>query len=124
MHTHLLGGVPPGCPEVTFPLTVAHGVTGVREVGSYLDFVHAWREEVESGRVVGPRIVGTDRLIDGVPPVYPGIATVARTPGEARLIVEIMSRRGAEFVKAYENLSRDNVKATAVYEPSKHRSPR
>jgi adenine deaminase len=66
MHTHLLGGVPPGCPEVTFPLTVAHGVTGVREVASFLDFLHAWREEVESGRIVGPRIVGTGPLIDGV----------------------------------------------------------
>lgn len=107
MHTHLLSGVPPGCPEVTFPLTVAHGVTGVREVGSYLDFLHAWREEVESGRIVGPQIVGTDRLIDGVPPVYPGIASVATTPGNARLTVEILSRRGADFVKAYEMLRRD-----------------
>jgi imidazolonepropionase-like amidohydrolase len=107
MHTHLLGGVPPGCPEVTFPLTVAHGVTGVREVGSFLDFLYAWREEVESGRTVGPRIVGTDRLIDGVPPVYPGIASVATTPGNARQTVDILARRGADFVKAYEMLSRD-----------------
>ncbi|HEX6625811.1 MAG TPA: amidohydrolase family protein [Pyrinomonadaceae bacterium] len=107
MHTHLLGGVPPGCPEVTFPLMVAHGITGVREVGSYLDFLYAWREEVESGRSVGPRIVGTDRLIDGVPPVYPGIASVATTPGNARQTVDILSRRGADFVKAYEMLSRD-----------------
>jgi len=83
MHTHLLGGVPPGCPEVTFPLSVAHGVTGVREVGLYLDFLHAWREAVESGRIVGPRIVGSGPLIDGVPPVYPGIAIVARTPVDA-----------------------------------------
>jgi imidazolonepropionase-like amidohydrolase len=107
MHSHLLGGIPPGCPELTFPLTIAHGVTGVREVGSYLDFVHAWREEVESGRTVGPRIVATGPLIDGVPPVYPGIAIVAKTPDNARLTVDILSRRGADFVKAYENLSRD-----------------
>jgi imidazolonepropionase-like amidohydrolase len=107
MHTHLLGGVPPGCPEVTFPLSVAHGVTGLREVASYLDFLFAWREEVESGRIVGPRIVGTGPLIDGVPPVYPGIAIVAKTPDNARLTVEIMSRRGADFVKAYEMLRRD-----------------
>lgn len=107
MHTHLLGGIPPGCPEVTFPLTVAHGVTGVREVAAYLDYVYAWREEVEAGRIVRPRIVATDRLIDGVPPIFPGIATVARTSGDARLMVDIMSRRGADFVKAYENLSRD-----------------
>ena len=107
MHTHLLGGVPPGCPEVTFPLTVAHGVTGVREVGLYLDFLLAWREEVESGRIVGPRIVGTGPLIDGVPPVYPRIAIVARTPADARQTVDILSRRGADFVKAYEMLRRD-----------------
>ena len=107
MHTHLLGGVPPGCPEVTFALSVAHGVTGVREVGSYLDLLHAWREEVESGRIVGPRIVGSGPLIDGVPPVYPGIAIVARTPVDARQTVDILSRRGADFVKAYEMLRRD-----------------
>jgi hypothetical protein len=107
MHTHLLSGVPPGCPEVTFPLTVAHGVTGVREVGLFLDLLFAWREEVESGRIVGPRIVGSGPLIDGVPPVYPGIATVARTPTQARQTVDILSRRGADFVKAYEMLRRD-----------------
>jgi imidazolonepropionase-like amidohydrolase len=107
MHTHLLSGVPPGCPEVTFPLTVAHGVTGVREVGLFLDLLFAWREEVESGRIVGPRIVGSGPLIDAVPPVYPGIATVARTPDNARQTVDILSRRGADFVKAYEMLRRD-----------------
>lgn len=107
MHTHLLGGVPPGCPEVTFPLAVAHGVMGIREVGSYLDILYAWREEVESGRMVGPRIVGTGNLIDGVPPVYPGIATVSRTAIEARQTVDLLSRRGADFVKAYEMLRRD-----------------
>ena len=107
MHTHLLGGVPPGCPEVTFPLSVAHGVTGVREVGLFLDLLFAWREEVESGRIVGPRIVGSGPLIDGVPPVYPGIATVARTPAQARQTVDILSQRGADFVKAYEMLPRD-----------------
>ena len=107
MHTHLLGGVPPGCPEVTFPLSVAYGVTGIREVGSFLDLLFAWREEVESGRMVGPHIIGTGPLIDGVPPVYPGIATLARTPENARQTVDIMSRRGVDFVKAYEMLRRD-----------------
>jgi hypothetical protein len=90
MHTHLLGGVPPGCPEVTFA-----------------DFLYAWRAEVESGRIVGPRIVGTGQLIDGVPTVYPGISIVARTPENARQTVDILAQRGADFVKAYEMLERD-----------------
>ena len=107
MHTHLLGGVPPGCPEVTFALAVAHGITGMREVASYVDMLHAWRDEVESGRIVGPRIVGTGPLIDGVPNVYPGISIVARTPENARHTVDLLSQRGADFVKAYEMLRRD-----------------
>ena len=107
MHTHLLSGVPPGCPEITFPLSVAHGITGVREVGLYLDMLHAWREGVESGRIVGPRIFGSGPLIDGVPPVYPGIAIVVTTPAQARQNVDLLSRRGADFVKAYEMLRRD-----------------
>src|SRR5215207_5737573 len=37
MHTHFFSGGAPGCPEVTFPLAVAHGVTGAREVGAHLD---------------------------------------------------------------------------------------
>ncbi len=35
------------------------------------------------------------------------ISIVARTPNDARQIVDILSRRGAEFVKAYEMLGRD-----------------
>jgi imidazolonepropionase-like amidohydrolase len=107
MHTHFFSGAAPGCPEVTFPLTVAHGVTGAREVGAHLDFLLAWRAEVESGRITGPRFFGTGPLIDGVPPVYPPISVVARTPDDGRRIVDSLARRGADFVKAYEMLRRD-----------------
>jgi imidazolonepropionase-like amidohydrolase len=46
-------------------------------------------------------------LVDGVPAVYPPIAVVARTPVDARRIVDALARRGADFVKAYEMLRRD-----------------
>jgi len=57
MHTHFFSGVP-GCPEITFSLAVAHGVTGARDVAAHLDILLAWRAEVESGRMIGPRLFG------------------------------------------------------------------
>ena len=107
MHTHFASGAAPGCPEITFPLAVAHGVTGAREVAAHLDLFLAWRAEAESGRIVGPRLFGTGPLVDGVPPVYAPITVVARTPDDARRIVDALARRDADFVKAYEMLSRD-----------------
>ena len=107
MHAHYFDVDTPGCPEVTFPLTVAHGVTGARDVEGYLDLLLAWRAEVESGRMIGPRIVGTGPMIDGVPVVYPPMAVVARTPEDGRRIVDALAARGSDFVKAYEMLRRD-----------------
>jgi imidazolonepropionase-like amidohydrolase len=106
MHTHFFGRAP-GCPEITFSLAVAHGVTGGRDVAAQLDLSLAWRAEVESGRTIGPRLFGTGPLVDGVPAVYPPISVVARTPDDARAIVDSLTRRGADFVKAYEMLDRD-----------------
>ncbi|HET8644154.1 MAG TPA: amidohydrolase, partial [Vicinamibacteria bacterium] len=56
MHSHYFDVDTPGCPEVTFPLSLAHGVTGARDVSGYLDLLLSWREEVAAGRIVGPRV--------------------------------------------------------------------
>lgn len=107
MHAHYFDVDTPGSPEVTFPLSVAHGVTGARDVGGYLDLLLSWRAEVDAGRIVGPRIVGTGPLIDGVPVVYPPMSVVARTPDDGRRIVDALAARGGDFVKAYEMLRPD-----------------
>ncbi|MGQ0383377.1 MAG: amidohydrolase family protein [Gammaproteobacteria bacterium] len=107
MHAHFLGEPTPGCPEVTFPLAVAHGVTGARNLAAHLDYLFAWRAEVESGRMIGPRIIGTGPLIDGVPTAYPPASVVARTADDGRRIVDGLWRRGVDFIKAYEMLDRD-----------------
>lgn len=106
MHTHFFGRAP-GCPEITFSLAVAHGVTGARDVAAQLDLSLTWRAEVQSGRMIGPRLFGTGQLVDGVPVVYPPISVSARTPDDARGIVDSLARRGADFVKAYEMLDRE-----------------
>jgi imidazolonepropionase-like amidohydrolase len=107
MHAHFFDVDAPGCPEVTFPLSVAHGVTGARDVEGYLDLLLSWRAEIEAGRIIGPTIIGTGPMIDGVPVVYPPMAVVARTPDDGRRIVDMLAARGADLVKAYEMLRRD-----------------
>ncbi|HET8644270.1 MAG TPA: hydrolase, partial [Vicinamibacteria bacterium] len=119
MHSHYFASAAPGCPELLLPLAVAHGVTGARDVAAHLDYLLAWRAEIEAGRVVGPRVFGTGPLIDGMPPVYPGIAVVAPTPDHGRRIVDDLARRGADFVKAYEMLRRDTF--LAIVEQAKKR---
>jgi imidazolonepropionase-like amidohydrolase len=101
---------------------VAHGVTGARDVEGYLDLLLAWCAEIDSGRMIGPRILGTGPMIDGVPVVYPPMAVVARTPDDGRRIVNGLAARGADFVKAYEMLRRDTFFAI-VDEAKKHSLP-
>jgi imidazolonepropionase-like amidohydrolase len=51
MHVHFMNtGVS------ALPLLVAHGVTGVREMGGHLDSTRAWRRRMDAGELVGPRV--------------------------------------------------------------------
>src|SRR5713226_9644165 len=57
MHVHLVfGDWFPDAKEISLPLFVANGVTGVRDMGSELNIVQDWRNEIEAGQLVGPRI--------------------------------------------------------------------
>src|SRR5215471_1290138 len=57
MHVHLVfGDWFPGGREVSLPLFVANGVTGVRDMGSDLEAVQQWRREIAAGTLIGPRI--------------------------------------------------------------------
>src|SRR6202790_2429139 len=58
MHVHLdFGDWFPDAQDISLPLFVANGVTGVRDMGSELDIVQSWRNEIEAGRMLGPRIL-------------------------------------------------------------------
>src|SRR6266849_6040472 len=57
MHVHLVfGDWFPDAQEISLPLLVANGVTGVRDMGSELGIVQGWRDEIESWPLMWPRI--------------------------------------------------------------------
>ena len=90
-------------------LFIANGVTGFRDMGSHwehFEVIKQWRREIAAGERIGPRIVTAGPLVDG-----PGSqwwhAQIASSPNEGRDVVRRLRREGADFVKFYENLSRE-----------------
>ena len=59
-----------------------------------------WREEIKSGKRVGPRILTAGRKLDVVKPAWPGSISTT-TPEEGREAVRQMKRAGADFIKVY-----------------------
>jgi imidazolonepropionase-like amidohydrolase len=57
-------------------LSIANGVTSVRDMGSDLAEVVNWRREIESGAIVGPRITTSGQILEST-------ANVARMKKEA-----------------------------------------
>src|SRR5262252_10177254 len=50
MHVHLaFGDWFPRAKDISLPLFIANGVTGVRDMGSELDAVQGWRKEIDAG---------------------------------------------------------------------------
>ena len=113
MHVHLVfGDWFPRAQEISLPLFVANGVTSVRDMGSELETVQNWRNEIEAGRLLGPRILTSGPMLDGPKPRFPGSLAIV-TPDDARRAVDDLKRRGADFIKLQSLLPRDAVFAIA-----------
>ena len=114
MHVHLVfGDWFPGAQEISLPLFVANGVTGVRDMGSELEIVQNWRDEIEAGRLVGPRIFTSGPMLDGPKPRFPDSIAVT-TPEDGARAVDDLKRRGVDFIKLQSLIPRDAVFAIAA----------
>jgi cytosine/adenosine deaminase-related metal-dependent hydrolase len=108
--------------ERSFPMFVANGVTGVRNMGGDLDDLLRWRAEVASGKLLGPRIVTCGPIIDGPQPAAHGPTIVVGNAAEGREAVDTLKQRGADCVKVYDRLPRDAYFAI-IDEAKKQRLP-
>jgi imidazolonepropionase-like amidohydrolase len=113
MHVHLVfGDWFPLAQQVSLPLFVANGITGVRDMGSELETVQTWRNEIEAGRLIGPRIMTSGAMLDGPKPRFPSSIAIA-TPEDGRGAVDNQKRAGADFIKLQSLIPRDAVFAIA-----------
>jgi hypothetical protein len=98
MHVHTVIG---SLPKLYFPLFIANGVTGVRDMAAPdLGFVKQLRKDIDEGRVVGPRIVA-GQMVDGPMPFWPGLPIPVSDAAGARQAVASAKDRGADFIKVY-----------------------
>jgi len=113
MHVHMVFGdwFPRG-KEVTLPLFIANGVTGVRDMGGELEVLQQWRKEITAGTLIGPRMVISGPMLDGPQPRFPSSIAI-KTPEDGRHAVDDLKRRGADFIKLQSLIPRDAVFAIA-----------
>ena len=92
MHVHPHG-------EQDLPLFLANGVTGIRIMWGYPEFLE-WRKEIDAGRLLAPHLWIASPIIDGPKPFWPGSVSVG-SEAAARQAVDIAKASGADFVKVY-----------------------
>ena len=96
-----------------FALFLAHGVTGVRNMGDgsvdvTLELSKLIRRQLAVGSLRGPpRFLTAGPTIDGDPYLGRSKKLVVRTAPDARAAVEQLAANGADLIKVYENLSRE-----------------
>jgi imidazolonepropionase-like amidohydrolase len=122
MHVHLQD------PSGAFlPLYVAHGVTGVRDVGLEMASIERFRQAMQDGTLIGPRIKAAGAMITN-PSAWHAIEQLASpdlvqlearrrivvaTPDEARQAVQDIAQSGADFIKLHDTESRATFFAVA-----------
>jgi imidazolonepropionase-like amidohydrolase len=113
MHVHLVFGdwFPHG-KEISLPLFVANGITGVRDMGGELEVLEQWRKEISAGTLIGPRMVMSGPMLDGPQPRFPSSIAI-KTPEDGRQAVDDLQRRGADFIKLQSLIPRAAVFAIA-----------
>src|SRR6202171_6350310 len=99
MHVHLVfGDWFPQAESISLPLFIANGVTSVRDMGSDLATAQAWRNQIETGELLGPRIMTSGPMLDGPKPRFPNSIAIT-TPEDGRRAVDDLKRSGADFIK-------------------------
>ncbi|HLK05332.1 MAG TPA: amidohydrolase family protein [Candidatus Acidoferrum sp.] len=120
MHVHLeFGDWFPHSKEISLPLFIANGVTGVRDMGSELETIQSWRRDIDAGKLIGPRIFTSGPMLDGPKPRFPSSIAIA-TPEDGRRAVADLKRRGADFIKLQSLIPRDAVFAIADESMKQH----
>lgn len=104
LHVHYPPWFVPGQRDLFDWLFLAHGVTTVRETGSFGSRSFVLRDEIAAGRRVGPRLFACGAVLDGDPPAWP-FARVVRDAGEARAAVAHLADAGASCIKVMSGLS-------------------
>jgi imidazolonepropionase-like amidohydrolase len=102
MHVHLWYA------ENEFPLYLAWGVTGVRDMGSDLARTRSWQHAVDAGKLLGPHVITCGSPLDGRDSGDPKLPViVVKTPADARRDYDVLESEHVDFIKVLSSLPAD-----------------
>ena len=114
MHTHAYFGWTRDFGDTyVLPLFIANGITGIRDMGSDLDAVLRARSEVAAHHLVGPRMVVSGPMLDGPHVTFKASLPIA-TADDGRKAIDMLKRRGVDFIKIQSGVPRDAYFAIAA----------
>ena len=124
MHVHT------GDADIFFPLYIANGITGIRDMGGGMERstgnlsvkfqkLSSWRNEVIHGKRLGPEMMLAGSMIDGSPTVWPGTIGVTDS-SSIHAAIQGQKDLGVDFIKVYHNLNLEQL--TEVSRASKEQS--
>jgi len=92
--------------NVIYPLYVANGVTGVRDLGGDPDLLQQRRQRIEDGTLPGPHILFAGPFLSGGKSNTQTVGV--HNPAEAREAVAKLKNRGMDLVVIRSDISRDS----------------
>ncbi len=117
MHVHSDFVNPQWDPKIIYPLYIANGITGVRDMGGDWNALRERRDQIEKGEMLGPHLfVGGPFLVDAKTDAQ---TIQVKTPEDARASVDTLAGEGVDFIKILSRLSRESYFAIAE-ESKKH----
>jgi imidazolonepropionase-like amidohydrolase len=119
MHIHDAGDDSSNRYEYS-PLFLANGVTGIRDMWGSPEMLKL-KNDIDSGRFTGPRMIIGSPIIDGAKPFFRG-SLCAATEVRGRHYVDSLSAAGYDFIKVY-SLLQEPVYLAIADECKKRRIP-
>jgi imidazolonepropionase-like amidohydrolase len=102
-HVHFGGAAYVDENEQLLPLYLTFGVTAVRDAaGDIAPEVLKWRQEIQSGKRIGPRIFTSGPKIEGINSIWPGDFEVG-TEEELDQALDSLEKLKVDFVKITDN---------------------
>jgi imidazolonepropionase-like amidohydrolase len=117
MHVHSAFNDPVWDEKTIYPLYIANGITGVRDMGGVLESLEQRRQHIERGEILGPRIIFAGPFLAGGKGDSQSIAV--NTPEEARSAVEMLKKKHVDFIKVL-SVPRDVYFAIAEQSKKEH----
>ena len=115
MHTHIRSYQ----GEDVLPMFVVHGVIGIRDLGlTDYELIKRWQMEIESGQLIGPTIVSSGVIFEGLKPRFRSSAILSRIE-QVGPAIDSLIEDNVSIIKLFENLPTDVYEAALKYSREK-----